>query len=142
MSNDPTELKHCPFCGGNARERKTDIGPGYKTSQVGCTRCPAEVGKSGLDAKDFWNARSGELQMQWVKTDASLPKATDEHVDVSAPLLFETVDGWEDGRHVRLGYYDLHQQAFFESGDIRRLPWKQTVSQWFQFPLPADMEAA
>lgn len=53
-----TSLKPCPFC-GNAEPRATvtDIGPGYQTSLVRCRNCPAEIGKSGLDAADYWNRR-------------------------------------------------------------------------------------
>lgn len=52
------ELKPCPFCGGEAKSHKTDIGPGYQTSSVKCKRCPAEVAKSGLDAEAAWNRRA------------------------------------------------------------------------------------
>lgn len=52
-----TKLKHCPFCGGAPKENVTDISPGYQTSSVRCTKCPALVGKCDLEADEAWNTR-------------------------------------------------------------------------------------
>ncbi len=52
------EIKPCPFCGGEARNWKTDLGPPYQTSFVRCTKCRAEIGRCDLDAEIYWNTRA------------------------------------------------------------------------------------
>jgi hypothetical protein len=61
------ELKPCPFCGSDARSSRTDIGRGYQTSFVKCTKCPANIGKSGLDAEVFWNTRTKPVDIEKVE---------------------------------------------------------------------------
>ncbi len=52
------ELKPCPFCGGEAAQVITDIGPGFQTSIVRCKTCPAQIAKTGLDAGRYWDRRA------------------------------------------------------------------------------------
>ena len=55
---DSGELTPCPFCGGEAKLRVSDMGAGYNTSIARCTKCKAKIAKTGLDADKYWNTRT------------------------------------------------------------------------------------
>ena len=53
-----TELKPCPFCGGEAKLEKADMG----CWKIKCTKCPCDFGRYWYlrkrDAKKAWNRRA------------------------------------------------------------------------------------
>ena len=55
-----SDLKPCPFCGGEAKIRETDIG-GF---HVCCTNCPCDYGRYWFSTKRLaaiaWNRRAHE----------------------------------------------------------------------------------
>ena len=58
----PNELKPCPFCGGEAEVRTTDLG----TYKVVCIECPTDMGRYWSWAKKeaiaAWNRRANDEQ--------------------------------------------------------------------------------
>lgn len=72
LSDEP--LKPCPFCGEKATYHETNIKPGFQSSAVSCTKCPALLGKCDLTAKELWNRRveqktTEELVAEFYGTD-------------------------------------------------------------------------
>jgi len=74
-----TELKPCPFCGGEAHLRDWEDGEGFRY-QVICQECEgssdeyyADSGQTihaEIDATDRWNTRPKEEQLQQALRDA------------------------------------------------------------------------
>lgn len=56
-----TELKPCPFCGGNAKLAR-DVTCGYETFWAFCTDCHAQAnyGHSEAEAARTWNVRADD----------------------------------------------------------------------------------
>ena len=88
-----SELKACPFCGSGAVLRNTYI-KGFQTSIVRCSKCMAEIAKSGLDADVYWNTRTPSPS---VREKVEAPMTRDEAED----LLYAFKDAlntfWMDG---------------------------------------------
>lgn len=51
------QLKPCPFCGGEAKVRETDIGGFY----VYCTKCPCDFGR-------YWFVTKEQAIKAWQKS--------------------------------------------------------------------------
>ena len=81
-----TELKLCPFCGGNARTYR----PWWKSPSVECDKCGACVGDCETEAEaiEAWNTRS----------DAALNKAAGKwaHADKLLRGLLEECERCPD----------------------------------------------
>ena len=55
MNNEyQRELKPCPFCGGEAHIRKTDLG----TYRIYCSQCPTTFGR-------YWSWTKQEITNAW-----------------------------------------------------------------------------
>lgn len=55
-----TDLKPCPFCGGEAQEQSAFLGrKKYLVAWIKCSRCGASTASyfDGIQAKKFWNRR-------------------------------------------------------------------------------------
>lgn len=69
----------------------------------------------------------------WLQYPENKPEK--DVLDCSGALLFYT-DGGEGSRYVRQGHYHGYHEAFFESGDEKRLPWRHTVKSFYPYPFP------
>jgi Lar family restriction alleviation protein len=120
-----TELKPCPFCGGDVFGRPDE---NQKVKYVHCITCGTEgpAAHTMEDAADKWNTR----QSPWISVGDRLPEAnTDVFVMVKkrgARIAYQDQDGWFDAYDHRC--YGLH-------GDI---VWGTTVTHWM--PIPPTQE--
>lgn len=87
--NTTPELLPCPFCGGRANSRITDIRPGYQASSVDCRECNATIALSNLTAVEHCNTRANTQRERDASEIARLREALEFYADKlnwNAPL--------------------------------------------------------
>jgi len=59
-----TELKPCPFCGGEAIVRETSIGDDYNGFTVECKNCAVDIGNIDTEEEAIkrWNTRTNTTE--------------------------------------------------------------------------------
>ena len=87
-----SELKHCPFCGGEAK-MSHEVTCGYETFWIHCLEChsQANYGHTEAEAIAAWNSRAPIEYEGWFY----LPKPKDGIVDYGEPEMTRTENGYK-----------------------------------------------
>lgn len=100
-----SELKPCPFCGGNAA---LDVSPHDKTVAVQCRLCTCSIVHcSGQEAIDFWNRRASP----WIRFEDRKPLKGDKVLVRYADGVFGAFNTWTGG-----------------------VPWRDDITHWMPIP--------
>lgn len=82
--------------------------------------------------RPYLAAAGADKEDGWRDFPVNKPTVFSKDFECSVPLIFSTHD--DTGFYLRLGHYS--DGEFFESGDKKKLPWRHTVKQFYEFPVP------
>lgn len=115
-----SELKPCPFCGGEAHIER--MGTNRVSMQIECGNCGAEMetGETWIDENSAWNIRAP--QSEWIRVEDELPTC-----DGCFWISFAIGDETNECE----GYY-FSETKLFDSSDMS-FP---SVTHWMHKPTP------
>lgn len=104
------DLKHCPFCGGDADKYIDDYGDGKFYVNVRCSKCGAKVSRKGAigavteEAVNAWNRRADEAKSAFDSINPEWLSLLLTFLSTAPPRREITVRAESGGKSVNITY--------------------------------------
>lgn len=129
------DLKHCPFCGGDADKYIDDYGEGKFYVNVRCSKCGAKVSRKGAigavteEAVNAWNRRADEAKSAFDSINPEWLSLLLTFLSTDPPRRGITVHAENGGKSVNITY-DPHDAEAVQAAETWRKALFSCVTQF------------